>query len=560
MSVTAFPVLARILVESNMMRTKVGAVAIACAAIDDVTAWSILAIVIVVVRASAIEMPLWVTFSGTLVYIVALLLAVRPALGWLEQRYLNSGRLTQDTLGFLLLALLASAWVTEWLGIHALFGAFAMGVIMPKDHGFVHEVNQKFEDLTVVFLLPVFFAMAGLKTSIGLISGAQMWGFFGVIMLVACAGKFGGSAFAAKVSGLSWRESSAIGILMNTRGLMELVILTIGFELGVISHALFSMLVLMALVTTAMTTPILQWLYPRHLMQRELAVEPDANQEFVAMLPVSLPASGPGLLRVAQSMVPPGRTARYYGVHLRRGSESLVPDVENDDVPTRETALQPMLRAAEQDKLDVRAIAFVSQGPSRDIVDMAKIKGAHLIVMGWHKPVVTQRILGGIVAEVLSEASSDVAVYVERQFEPWKKILVPYRGGIHDIGALETAGFIAARDEAIEVVVFHLSEGTERGDTVPTEAAPRGELGPLVLPLPLRAPSVVDRVRVIRADHADPITGVVNEARSGAYQLVVIGVDKAWGLTTEFVGIRHERIVGETECSLLMIRKQTPQT
>jgi nucleotide-binding universal stress UspA family protein len=207
-----------------------------------------------------------------------------------------------------------------------------------------------------------------------------------------------------------------------------------------------------------------------------------------------------------------------------------------------------MLRAAEQDKLQVRAVAFVSQQPSRDIVDMAKIKGANLVVMGWHKPVVTQRILGGIVSEVLAEATSDVVVHVERHFEPWKRILVPYRGGIHDTGALEAAGFIAANNPNVEVVVFHLCEAEERRDTAA-----------LVLPLPLRAPSVVDRVQVIRMDDPDPIGGVVNEARQGGYELVVLGVAKTWGLTPDFVGSRHERIVSETRCSLLVIRKQTPE-
>jgi nucleotide-binding universal stress UspA family protein len=383
-----------------------------------------------------------------------------------------------------------------------------------------------------------------------LVSGAQMWGFFGLIMLVAVAGKFGGSTLAAKISGLSWRESSAIGILMNTRGLMELVILTIGLDLGVISPALFSMMVLMALVTTAMTTPILQQLYPQHLLRKQEREQPETEQEFVAMMPVSLPTSGPGLLRVARALVPPGRSGRFYGVHLRNNPETLALDFDADEVPAQEQALQPMLRAAERDKLELRPVAFVSQQPSRDIVDMAKIKGANLIVMGWHKPVVTQRILGGIVSEVLAEATSDVAVLVERHFEPWKRILVPYRGGIHDAGALEAAGFIAANDPGIEVVVFHLGEGRADTDDTPFRETP------LVLPLPLCAPAVADRVRVIRGEDSDPIRDVVNEARSGGYELVVLGVAKAWGLTTDFVGSRHERIVSETHCSLLVIRKQ----
>jgi Kef-type K+ transport system membrane component KefB len=269
MSVTAFPVLARILTERNLLGTRIGAVAIACAAIDDISAWSILAVVVALVRASAAHTSLGFTLLGSLIYLGFMLVVVKRGLGWLEAYYHARGRLTQDMLGALLLMVLASAWTTEWLGIHALFGAFAMGAVMPKDAGFVHDVMAKLEDLTVVLLLPIFFAFTGLRTSIGLVQGAEMWGYFGLVLLVACAGKFGGSAIAARVTGLSRRESGAIGILMNTRGLMELVILGIGLELGAISPALYTIMVLMAIVTTAMTTPILELIYPvRHMEER----------------------------------------------------------------------------------------------------------------------------------------------------------------------------------------------------------------------------------------------------------------------------------------------------
>jgi nucleotide-binding universal stress UspA family protein len=328
---------------------------------------------------------------------------------------------------------------------------------------------------------------------------------------------------------------------MNTRGLMELVILTIGLDLGVISPALFTMMVLMALVTTAMTTPILQWLYPKQLM-RESESEGEVPEEFVVMLPVSLPASGPGLLRVARALVPASRSARLYGMHLRN-PESFAIDFNADDVPAQESALQPMLRVAERDGIEVRPIAFVSQRPSRDIVDMAQVKGAELIVMGWHKPVVTHRILGGIVSEVLADAGSDVAVYVERHFEPWRRILVPYRGGIHDDAALEAAGHIAA-NARVEVTVLQVF-GSEQPDPAP-----------LLLPASLRDSAVAERVKVTSMVDPDPIRGVADEARHGNYELVVVGVAKAWGLTPDFMGARHERIVDETRCSLLVIRKR----
>jgi Kef-type K+ transport system membrane component KefB len=269
MSVTAFPVLARILTERGLMRTRVGTVAVACAAVDDVTAWCILAVVVAIVRASSGAVPVWATVAGSAAYVALMVLGVRRALAPLERRYERNGRVTQDMLGVILLVALASAWATEALGVHALFGAFLAGAVMPKGEGFVHALTGKLEDVTVVLLLPLFFAFTGLRTHVGLVEGAQMWGYCGLIVLVAVAGKFGGSAVAARLTGMSGREAAAIGALMNTRGLMELVILNIGLDIGVISPAVFAMMVLMALATTFMTSPLLELVYPARLIRRE---------------------------------------------------------------------------------------------------------------------------------------------------------------------------------------------------------------------------------------------------------------------------------------------------
>ena len=272
MSVTAFPVLARILTERGLTKTRVGAVAIACAAVDDVTAWCILAGVVAVVRSGTGALPLWITLAGSAAFVAVMLGLVRPVLARVEGAYHRRGKLTQDLLGGVLLLGLASAWVTEYLGIHALFGAFLAGAVMPKGERFVHALTDKLEDLTVVLLLPLFFAFTGLRTAFGLVEGAEMWGYAALIILVAVAGKWGGSTLAARFTGMTWREAGAVGVLMNTRGLMELVILNIGLDIGVISPALFAMMVLMALVTTFMTSPLLEWIYPARMIRRDGAV------------------------------------------------------------------------------------------------------------------------------------------------------------------------------------------------------------------------------------------------------------------------------------------------
>ncbi len=256
MSITAFPVLARILTDRKIEHTALGVIAISCAAIDDVTAWCLLAFVVGVAQSQmggAVQTVLY-----ALGYIAIMLFVVRP----FAVRFLGHASDTpqQRMAVWVLVGLLFSAMTAEWIGIHAIFGAFLLGAIIPHDSEVAVDFRHKLEDIVQILLLPAFFAYTGMRTEIGLVSGVQAWAFTAIIILVATLGKFGGTFAAAKVTGQSWRMSSALGVLMNTRGLMELIVLNIGLEMGVISPTLFAMMVLMALVTTMATTPILHWL------------------------------------------------------------------------------------------------------------------------------------------------------------------------------------------------------------------------------------------------------------------------------------------------------------
>jgi Kef-type K+ transport system membrane component KefB len=262
MSVTAFPVLARILVERDMMKSSLGTIAIACAAVDDVTGWCILAYIVVLIRASHQTTSIWVTLGGILLFAVIMIYGVRFLLRGLERSFHKHGEISENRMAFLLLLALASALCTERLGIHLLFGSFLMGTIMPKEPKFVRYVLDRFETITVTLLLPLFFAFTGLRTNVGLLKGPAMWFYCGLIILVAAAGKLGGSMAAARLSGMPWREAAGLGTLMNTRGLMGLVILDIGLDIKIISPALFSMMVVMALVTTFMAVPLLDLICP----------------------------------------------------------------------------------------------------------------------------------------------------------------------------------------------------------------------------------------------------------------------------------------------------------
>jgi Kef-type K+ transport system membrane component KefB len=256
MSVTAFPVLARILTDRGMSKTELGTLAISCAAVDDVTAWCLLAAVVGLARQDFGDVLLTLALSG--VYLAVMLVVVRPLLARLVRRQELLGRITPDAVALIFIGLLASALATEYAGIHALFGAFLLGAIVPHESRMAKELKQKLEDPVVMLLLPAFFAYTGMRTQIGLLSDARSWLICAALVGVACAGKFGGGTLAARFTGLSWRDAAGIGVLMNTRGLMELVVLNIGLDLGVISPTLFAMLVVMAVVTTLATTPLLQ--------------------------------------------------------------------------------------------------------------------------------------------------------------------------------------------------------------------------------------------------------------------------------------------------------------
>ena len=272
LSVTAFPVLARILTDRKVQRTKLGVTALACAAVDDVTAWTLLAFVAGVASAQTAGFA-W-TVGAVIVYLAAMFLLVRPAVRWFAATEADrEGPLSQGALAVVFVALLLSAAATEAIGIHALFGAFLLGALLPHEGRLAEQVRARMEDIVVVLFLPAFFAFTGLRTQVGLVSGAEDWVWCAVIVLVATIGKFGGSFVAARLTGMGWRESGALGVMMNTRGLMELIVLNVGLDLGVLSPTLFAMLVLMALVTTFSTTPVLD----RILAGRGFADEPESS-------------------------------------------------------------------------------------------------------------------------------------------------------------------------------------------------------------------------------------------------------------------------------------------
>ena len=562
MSVTAFPVLARILTERNLQKTRLGTMAIAAAAINDVAAWVILAFVVAVAHTVTSSGPGGGRFSALKTIVLAggfaalMLIVVRPFLRRLQQIYDRQGRLSQNVMAIVFLLILACAWTTERIGIHAMFGAFLLGVVMPKGTQFVRHVTEKLEDFTVVFLLPIFFAFTGLKTQLGLLNAPTLWLYTLAILLAACAGKFGGAAVVAKAFGSTWRESSAIGILMNTRGLVELVILTVGLEFGVINDKVFAMMVIMALVTTFMTTPLLHWIYSPRLIESEAKraekqAAPATIKPYTVLIPIAAPRSGKPLLQIADLLSGPGNlNRRIYALHLRRPTDrSEFRSGWREAQQPIDLALRTLLGHAEENNIPVELISFLSSDIPRDIAKTARERQADLVLIGYHNPVFSRSMLGGTVHRVLTQTPADAAVFVDRGFEHPKRVLVPYLGGRHDRLAMKLAGRLAASAMA-QVTVLHV--------TAPKLGQP-----------PLNAKEAVDKVfndptqplpvqmRVVESD--DPAGTVIEQ--SAGFDLVVIGVAEEWGLESQLIGWRRQRIAEGTPASMLIVReygKPTP--
>jgi Kef-type K+ transport system membrane component KefB/nucleotide-binding universal stress UspA family protein len=556
MSITAFPVLARILVERRLLKTKIGAVAITCAAVDDVTAWCILAFVVSIVRAASLADGVRTTVLA-LAYVVFVLRIVKPLVERLAARSANKEGLSQNLVAVILMLVLLSSWTTEAIGIHALFGAFIFGAVVPKREGFAQLLADKLEDLVVVLMLPLFFAYSGLRTEIGLLDSAAAWTMCALVIAVACVGKFGGSFVAARLTGLGWRESAALGILMNTRGLMELIVLNIGLDLGVISPALFTMMVLMALVTTFVTSPLLARLYSTaatapgsaiadDVMAAELAVAP--GDGFRVLMCVAYDRSGPGMVTVAGALA--GRTDddhRLYALRLVPPNDRASFVLGQERATVEATALAPLLQRADALDLTVRPLSFVSGDPVRDICNVAAVKRADLVLLGWHKPILGRAVLSGTVHDVMRAADTTVAVLVDRGLGWTSRVLVPYRGGVHDRGALRLAARLAQQAGA-SVTILQICDPDPTRDASLTAAdavrdamrdGPGDKGGHLALKL---------------VEHTRPTNAVLEECENG-YDLVVVGLGAAWGLEHRSFGLHAEELIRDCPASLLIVRQ-----
>lgn len=393
MSITAFPVLARIVQERGIHKTKLGTIVITCAAADDITAWCILAAVIAIVKAGTFASSMYVILLAVL-YVLMMLFVVKPFLRKIGDLYESRDNLSKPVVAIFLLTLIISSYMTEVIGIHALFGAFMTGAIMP-DIGKIRKIIiEKIEDVALILLLPLFFVFTGLRTQIGLINDVYLWQITGLIIAVAVVGKFFGSALAAKVVGQNWRDSLTIGALMNTRGLMELVVLNIGYDLGVLSTEVFTMMVIMALVTTFMTGPaidIINFIFKR----KEILIPTEIiqNSKFKILISFGNNEKGKSLLRLANAFVKKQKdNSNVTALHLSLSDEVHSYNLEDYEQET----FDPILAESKVLNQELTTIFKSTVDIETDIADIASRGEFDLILVGLGKSIFEGSLLGKV--------------------------------------------------------------------------------------------------------------------------------------------------------------------
>ena len=392
MSVTAFPVLARIVQERGIHKTKLGTIVITCAAADDVTAWCILAAVIAIVKAGSFLSALY-TLMLAISYVLLMIKVIRPFLKRIGDLYTSRENLSKPIVAIFFMILIASAYATEVIGIHALFGAFMAGAIMPENVKFRSIFIEKIEDVALVLLLPLFFVFTGLRTEIGLLNDPYLWTITGLIILVAVTGKFIGSALAAKFVGQNWKDSLAIGALMNTRGLMELVVLNIGYDLGVLGPEIFAMMVIMALLTTFMTGPALDVINWAFRSKSEIPQTINQISKYKILISFGNPERGKSLLRLANAFINKRKdNASVTAMHLSPSNELNHYNMEEYE---RESFM-PVIQESQQLNQKVTTLFKASNDIDADIVEVANKGDYDLLLVGVGQSIFEGSLLGKI--------------------------------------------------------------------------------------------------------------------------------------------------------------------
>jgi len=506
MSITAFPVLARIVQERGLNKTKLGTIVITCAAIDDITAWCLLAAVIAIVKAGSVLSSLYVIGLAS-IYVLVMIRFVRPFLKRVGNLHSSKENLSKPIVAIFFLTLIISSYATEVIGIHALFGAFMAGAIMPDNVNFRNIFIEKVEDVSLVLLLPLFFVFTGLRTEIGLLNDPYLWKITGLIILVAVVGKFIGSALTARFVGQNWKDSLSIGALMNTRGLMELIVLNIGYDLGVLTPEIFAMAVIMALVTTFMTGPALNfidWVF----RSKTNEFPKDKKQASIYRVLVSFanPDRAKSLLRLANGLVKKlNSNASVTAMHLTLSNELNAFNIEEYE----KESFAPVIEESQKLNQKITTLFKASNDINSDIAEVANKGDYDLLLIGVGQSIFEGSLLGKILGfttrlinpdrllsqvtgkenlfetspfddrtrEILSKSSVPVGVLLDKELKTMDKVFLPIftesdnflityaQKLIHNSGSqitmLDVSGQIKNKPE-IKEALFSIEQSTPR--------------------------------------------------------------------------------------------------
>ncbi|MPZ22361.1 MAG: hypothetical protein GEU28_02205 [Dehalococcoidia bacterium] len=555
MCITAFPVLARILVETGLYKTPVGAATLCAAAVDDVCAWILLAAVVGLVQTGSVA-EAGEVFALTFVFIVFMVTVGRWLLSRLAARYDATGHLTIDMVAAVIGGVLLAALATEEIGIHSIFGAFIFGAIMPSRAGMTRELTDKIEDFTVIVLLPVFFLVAGLRTNLFTLDSPSLIAYLLLIIAVAIVGKFAGCGLAARLTGASWRDSVIIGSLMNTRGLTELVILSIGLSLGVLSDRLFAMMVIMALVTTLIAAPIVNRMMPRERLLREIAEAEGEPQVPVAsriLVALGNPANAGYLVDAAIRMMGSRRPAELLLVRLiptPRAPEFRTGLLdEESQVDAAVESMRHFVEHAEAAGVKARPLSFLSPDVGRDLARVAGEQSCDAMLLGWHRASLEQGVVTALVHRAFRLAPCDVAVFVDRvgmgvQHVEGRAVLTVLSGGKHDGAAALIGTHIASSLSTSMRLAGYVSAADEvRGDGDSEKLALQADS--------LRSLSGVWVVPEVLSTDGDAIAAAV--VGSTEASVAVVGVGDEWSTDAAF-GQPASRLSEELSCPVLVVR------
>jgi nucleotide-binding universal stress UspA family protein len=437
---------------------------------------------------------------------------------------------------------------------------------MPKDEELVRELAIKTEDFVLIFLLPIFFAYSGLKTQIGLLNSPNLWLLSALILLVAIGGKYTGAYVAARLSGIDKREASALGWLMNTRGLTELIVLNIGLELGVITPLLFTMLVIMALVTTFMTSPLLEWTYPKRLIRLDI-VESEAEipiealpEAYIAqyriLVPVANPAAQKGLLQLATAIAVNNRQPAvvyplsFIELEEDYGFESS-PNEADRLIAERCQKLEELITTLEPPEIRsyIHPIVRISSNVARETAQIAKIEQPDLVLLGWHRPAFSNNRLGGRVGQILGTTPVDVAVFVDKGGNAIESLLVPYSANIHDDLALIIALRMLINRDTCMLQVLQVFTANHTQDELSYE------LNAMIEQLPK---TVRDRIEIKSVTSPEPMRTVVTASEN--VDLTIVGTSRLWGIERQTLGRYTDQLAIQCRSSLLITRRYSQVT